>query len=141
MTEPNELQSAIALFSPGDAVPVEIWRGGRSIDFTVILKGRDDPGYASWLTELNQGQQQFVEPQFEEDRGWADLAVVPSTIKSQGVWNWETSSFDAVQNVSVPIVGFAAWERTFSEDADRNYGRIVEHSFTVESTPPLVPPT
>ena len=30
----------------------------------------------------------------------------------------------------VPMVGFAAWERTFSEDADRNYGRIVEHSFT-----------
>ena len=68
MTEPNELQSAIALFSPGDAVPVEVWRDGRSIDFTVTLKGRDDPGYASWLTELNQDQPQFFEPQFEEDQ-------------------------------------------------------------------------
>lgn len=68
MTEPNELQSAIALFSPGDAVPVEVWRDGRSIDFTVTLRGRDDPGYASWLTELNQDQPQFFEPQFEEDQ-------------------------------------------------------------------------
>jgi len=68
MTEPNELQSAIALFSPGDAVPVEIWRDGRSVDFTVVLKGRDDPGYASWLTELNQGQQLFTEPQFDENQ-------------------------------------------------------------------------
>ena len=33
----------------------------------------------------------------------------------------------------VPMVGFAAWERTFSEDADRNYGRIVEHSFTTSN--------
>ncbi len=68
MTEPNELQSAIALFSPGDQVPVEIWRDGRTLDFTVILKGRDDPGYASWLTELNQDQQQFFTPQFEDDQ-------------------------------------------------------------------------
>lgn len=68
MTEPNELQSAIALFSPGDQVPVEIWRDGRSIDFTVTLKGRDDPGYATWLTELNQDAPQFFEPQFEEDQ-------------------------------------------------------------------------
>ena len=29
----------------------------------------------------------------------------------------------------IPMVGFAAWERTF-DDPDKNYGRIVEHSFT-----------
>lgn len=68
MTEPNELQSAIALFSPGDAVPVQVWRDGRSVDFVVTLKGRDDPGYASWLTELNQDIPQFFEPQYEEDQ-------------------------------------------------------------------------
>jgi len=68
MTEPNELQSAIALFSPGDRVPVEVWRDGRSVDVVVVLKGRDDPGYASWLTELNQDAPQFFEPQFEEEQ-------------------------------------------------------------------------
>ena len=68
MTEPNELQSAIALFSPGDAVPVEIWRDGRTSDYVVTLKGRDDPGYASWLTEMNQDVPQFIEPEVEEEQ-------------------------------------------------------------------------
>lgn len=68
MTEPNELQSAIALFSPGDRVPVVVWRDGRSRDFTVTLKGRDDPGYASWLTEMNQAPADTFEPQLEEDQ-------------------------------------------------------------------------
>ncbi|MDA0874595.1 MAG: trypsin-like peptidase domain-containing protein, partial [Bacteroidetes bacterium] len=68
MTEPNELQSAIALFSPGDQVPVVVWRDGRSRTFNVTLKGRDDPGYASWLTELNQPAPNTFEPQLEEDQ-------------------------------------------------------------------------
>lgn len=68
MTEPNELQSAIALFSPGDAVPVEVWRDSRSLTFNVTLKGREDPGYASWLSTMNRPQDQvFVEPQVPED--------------------------------------------------------------------------
>lgn len=54
MSEPNELQSAIALFSPGDAVPVEIWRDGRELEYTIVLKGREDPGYANWLSGLNR---------------------------------------------------------------------------------------
>ena len=29
----------------------------------------------------------------------------------------------------VPIVGFAAWERSFSANPDANYGRIVDHSY------------
>lgn len=53
MTEPNELQSAIALFSPGDKVPVEVWRNGETKKFIVTLKGREDPGYANWLSELD----------------------------------------------------------------------------------------
>lgn len=40
----------------------------------------------------------------------------------------------------VPMIGFVAWERTFSEDSNRNYGRIVEHSFTADFAPPLPPP-
>jgi len=69
MTESNELQSAIALFSPGDVVPVEIWRDGRLLDFDVTLKGREDPGYANWLTELDQPLErpQYVEPQIPDD--------------------------------------------------------------------------
>ncbi len=54
MTEPNELQSAIALFSPGDKVPVEIWRNGKKKDLVVTLRGREDPGYDTWLTDLDR---------------------------------------------------------------------------------------
>jgi len=32
----------------------------------------------------------------------------------------------------VPMVGFVAWQRTF-DDPDKNYGRIVEHSFDLQS--------
>ncbi len=69
MTEPNELQSAIALFSPGDVIPVEVWRDGRKLDFDVTLKGREDPGYANWLSEMNRPapERQFVEPQIPDD--------------------------------------------------------------------------
>jgi S1-C subfamily serine protease len=49
-------------------VPVVVWRDGRSRTFTVTLKGRDDPGYASWLTEMNQGPTETFEPQLEEDQ-------------------------------------------------------------------------
>ncbi|MDG1753589.1 MAG: trypsin-like peptidase domain-containing protein [Rhodothermales bacterium] len=57
MTEPNELQSAIALFSPGDVVPVEIWRNGQVRDFDVTLKGRESPGYENWLSDLGRQNQ------------------------------------------------------------------------------------
>jgi hypothetical protein len=29
----------------------------------------------------------------------------------------------------VPMVGFVAWERSFPENPDGNYGRAVKHSF------------
>jgi len=54
MTEPNQLQSAIALFAPGDKVPVEIWRGGQVKKITVTLKGREASGYDTWLTDLDR---------------------------------------------------------------------------------------
>lgn len=57
MTEPNQLQSAIALFAPGDKVPVEIWRGGKVRNLIVTLLGRETPGYDSWLTDLDRQNQ------------------------------------------------------------------------------------
>ena len=54
VSEPNELQSAIAMRSPGDDLNVVVWRDGERRDFTVTLKGMDDPGYRQWLTGLDQ---------------------------------------------------------------------------------------
>ena len=69
MTEPNQLQSAIALYSPGDRISVEIWRDGRKMDFVVTLKGREDPGYAKWLANQDTAAQPPVvtEPDLPEN--------------------------------------------------------------------------
>jgi Do/DeqQ family serine protease len=56
--EPNELQSMIALYSPGDRIEVVVWRAGKEETFDVVLKGRDDPAYDSWLTGMDQRRQQ-----------------------------------------------------------------------------------
>lgn len=53
VSEPNELQSAIAMRSPGDNLSVIVWRDGARRDFTVTLKGKDDPGYQQWLTGMD----------------------------------------------------------------------------------------
>lgn len=49
VAEPNELQSAIAQFRPGDAVPVTVRRDGTLRRLTLTLQGSDSPAYASWL--------------------------------------------------------------------------------------------
>jgi hypothetical protein len=109
------------------------------------------------LEVLNSNYVTAVDPrdnQIDSPVGWARLAVTarsgPSgsqNVIADGVNAWcdvaagetnlggDVASADGacdMYSVSgpVPMVGFAAWERTFSEDADRNYGRIVEHSFT-----------
>ena len=56
--EPNELQSVIALYSPGDRISLRIWRGGKEMMVPVVLKGRDDPAYDEWLSDLGGNAQQ-----------------------------------------------------------------------------------
>ncbi len=38
-----------------------------------------------------------------------------------------------VVNEGIPMIGFVAWERSFPNNPDRNYGRIVEHAWTSAS--------
>ena len=77
-------------------------------------------------------------PLVPEDRGWADLAVSPSSLKSQAIWDYtivdpNTSEITGgpvdVTNVSVPIIGFAVWERNFANNPAANYGRAIDHSY------------
>jgi hypothetical protein len=37
---------------------------------------------------------------------------------------------------AIPVVGFVAWEREFDATPEANYGRIIDHSFTVSSVVP-----
>lgn len=67
-------------------------------------------------------------PLFEEDRGWSRLSVSPTSTKVQKIWNYaDPNNPDAVVNVAIPIIGFAAWERVFTDSPDANYGRAIDH--------------
>ncbi len=69
MSEPNELQSAIALFSPGDEISMEVWRRSEILRFDVTLKGSDDPAYTAWLAELSAERDPplFIVPPIPDD--------------------------------------------------------------------------
>jgi hypothetical protein len=79
------------------------------------------------------------EPLFEGDRGWADLSVTPNLVKDQAIWDYAatdpndpnsiTGAPVAVENVAVPIIGFAVWERNFANNPNANYGRAIDHSY------------
>ncbi|HLT47346.1 MAG TPA: trypsin-like peptidase domain-containing protein [Rubricoccaceae bacterium] len=58
---PNQFQSRIALYHPGDDVAFEIWRGGERFRLSATLIGRDDPVFAQWLNDLGD-QRQPAEP-------------------------------------------------------------------------------
>ncbi len=65
ISEPNALQSAIALYRPDQELAVEVWRDGTRRFFDVQLFGRDDPTTQSWFAQLDRGN---ARPQ-EEDAG------------------------------------------------------------------------
>ncbi|MDX1420276.1 MAG: trypsin-like peptidase domain-containing protein [Rubricoccaceae bacterium] len=49
---PNQFQSRIALYHPGDEVEFELWRNGDRLRLGAALIGRDDPVFAQWLDDL-----------------------------------------------------------------------------------------
>ncbi|MFK8046792.1 MAG: hypothetical protein AB8B81_00020 [Halioglobus sp.] len=83
------------------------------------------------------------------DFGWASLAVsskagtqavcdfdlVTSNSNPAGTPAWTTDARRVgtctdVTNPDVPMVGFVAWERSFPQNPDGNYGRLIDHSFS-----------
>ena len=52
---PNELQSAVAQYRPGDRLRLDVLRDGRSRRAVVTLMGRDAPAYRDWLSDLAPG--------------------------------------------------------------------------------------
>ena len=46
---PNELQSTVARYRPGDVLQVTVWRNGDERTLQVRLMGRDAPAYAGWM--------------------------------------------------------------------------------------------
>jgi len=59
--EPNELQSAVAQFRPGDTVPITVIRNGERRAISLTLQGRDSPAYASWFDAPAETEEE-IEP-------------------------------------------------------------------------------
>ena len=72
---------------------------------------------------------------FDAEFGWANLALTSDTAKTQQVCQYSAVGISScvAATGSVPIVGFAAWQRNFASSPDANYGRIVRHSYTISS--------
>jgi serine protease Do len=51
---PNELQSVIARYRPGEQVGLEIWRSGNLVNVDIELLGRETPAYERWFAELGR---------------------------------------------------------------------------------------
>ena len=77
--------------------------------------------------------------------GWSSLVVAAnatSAAKGQKVCDFNldpaaTSAMvctDVADKSAIPLVGFAAWQRAFDANPESNYGRIVDHSYTVSSS-------
>jgi len=70
--------------------------------------------------------------------GWAELSVTSDASKDQSVVDPLTGDVTPVDDeTAVPMVGFVAWQRSFTNNPDANYGRVVEHSYgSVASSAP-----
>lgn len=92
----------------------------------------------------------------EDKTGWAKLSVRSAPSKTQAICTWDEATWNPtvaagllggtpldpntpIQNCvaptadGIPMIGFVAWERSFPENPDGNYGRAVSHSFETGS--------
>jgi hypothetical protein len=88
----------------------------------------------------------------EEVAGWSNLKVTSKKDFSdftQSICMWRVPGFDPREGAgdpndwmactvptfetTPPMIGFVAWERSFPENPDGNYGRAVKHSFETGS--------
>jgi len=71
----------------------------------------------------------------DAESGWAKVSVTADPSKTQAICEYTTYgtlplAMTCVATTSpIPLIGFVAWQRNFGSNPDRNYGRIIEHSF------------
>lgn len=51
---PNELQSVVARYRPGDRIDLEVWRNAQRLHLQAQLMGRETSAYQEWFSELTQ---------------------------------------------------------------------------------------
>ncbi len=65
---------------------------------------------------------------FNAPYGWAKLTLTSQTDNPQQIYDLtRPNQAGAAPAYPVPVIGYAAWRRTFN-NAEKNYGRIIEHS-------------
>lgn len=69
ISEPNALQSAIALARPGEVLGVEVWRNGQRRFFDVELLGRENETTRQWFAQLDEVQGGTADDQPPPDEG------------------------------------------------------------------------
>ncbi len=106
---------------------------------SLVISPNNGPGKTLLPDEVNivrWGEQSIFESArprkisgFNAPYGWARLSVAPTTDHPQSIYDLTdpTGATSAAPTEPVPMIGYAAWRRTFN-NADKNYGRIIEHS-------------
>jgi hypothetical protein len=73
--------------------------------------------------------------------GWAELNIISNPEKTQQLCEWQTQDFNPLEtdpndpmacaevDGRPPMIGFVAWQRSFPDNPDANYGRAIDHSF------------
>jgi hypothetical protein len=73
----------------------------------------------------------ITDPGVTSTKGWASLSLAVQT-GSRKIFNLATGDTTGATptTTNVPVLGFTAWQRTFTGSENRNYGRIIHHSRT-----------
>ena len=82
----NELQSAVAMYRPGDVLSLRVWREGEVDTFDVTLMGEDTPAYQDWLSDQRSRPQPGPVPDDERPQSQPDPESSESAIVELDRW-------------------------------------------------------
>jgi len=115
-----------------DASPLGIY-GWASLSVSAQKKAATTGANLSSPTANSNGQAicEFVPPISSRAPAGVGVNATPSHTMRQGpTVLTDTGTVCQSAYGGIPIVGFAAWERSFPANPDASYGRAIDHSFT-----------
>ena len=142
---PGDRETVISPSVPGAVEPTSLLR------YEVNVVSWGDPIFDTQYSEVDvSGLTDLLAPAVS---GWASLGIKSRTlagnVSPQAVCTWVGDYFNNPRNNpqtgdlydpndpmtcaaaegNAPMIGFVAWQRSFPENPDGNYGRAVSHSF------------
>jgi Do/DeqQ family serine protease len=82
----NELQSAVAMYRPGDVLSLRVWREGEVETLDVKLMGEDTPAYQDWISDQRDRPQPGPVPDDERPQSQPDPESSDSPIVELDRW-------------------------------------------------------